>query len=763
MRRAAVCQLLAFALVLTACATPPPVGGNRYGLTWEDSQEAIKRGEGPQALAYYERAAAFYEARGDVVEAGRAHRNVAAVHASAGWHQRALQAARRAVALYKQAPPHPDIDVLLLEAYAYAGESYLWAGSVAEAERAFEEALQVARRQVDLALMQSRTGQFLEYLAQVAQRRGDLTAVLRYGVEADVRYEELERLIAGNPARYSRDYVRFWRRRIAHNRLLMADAHRLSGRLADAERISRGALAIAREIGDQLPEARALVLLGWLALQRTRSDEALPLFEQAAVLYTRLRNTSPLMFAYSGVGWANFWLRRYEPALTAFERSMTLMEDIRDRLQTLALRGGFLDDKQGIYFGAVRTAIAAGRVEDAFAFAERARARALLDLLGTRTSLAKSGSGARESGELTVATEYPALLERVRRESPEQASLMTVEPITVADVQRLLPAGTTLVTYLVQDTMVIWVVDRERVRAVEVPLDRKTLVALVQAFRDAITTLAPVESVRTSGGRLYEHLITPIRDGLRGDRLLIVPHDVLHYVPFPALRSPEGRWLVEDYTLATLPSASVMKFLGDKEAAAAAGALVVGNPGTGAASRLPFAEREAYAVGERFPGATVLVREAATEGRVKARIGTAGLLHFATHAELREDDPLSSALLLVPDSAEDGRLEVREIFRLDLKARLVVLSACDTGLGRLSRGDELVGLQRAFLYAGTPAVVTTLWKVDDRASFVLMREFYDHLATRGPAIALQRAQLATLTAFPHPYGWAAFSLTAIPR
>ena len=79
----------------------------------------------------------------------------------------------------------------------------------------------------------------------------------------------------------------------------------------------------------------------------------------------------------------------------------------------------------------------------------------------------------------------------------------------------------------------------------------------------------------------------------------------------------------------------------------------------------------------------------------------------------------------MPGGGEDGRLEVREVFGLDLHARLVVLSACETGLGKLSRGDEVVGLQRAFLYAGTPAVVTTLWKVDDRASFELIRAFYD--------------------------------------
>jgi CHAT domain-containing protein len=117
----------------------------------------------------------------------------------------------------------------------------------------------------------------------------------------------------------------------------------------------------------------------------------------------------------------------------------------------------------------------------------------------------------------------------------------------------------------------------------------------------------------------------------------------------------------------------------------------------------------------------------------------------------------------VGGGGEDGRLEVREVFSLDLHARLVVLSACETGLGKLSRGDELVGLQRAFLYAGTPAVVTTLWKVDDRATFELIRAFYTRLDSANPVEALRQAQLEAMRTFPHPFAWAAFGLTGVPR
>jgi CHAT domain-containing protein len=238
---------------------------------------------------------------------------------------------------------------------------------------------------------------------------------------------------------------------------------------------------------------------------------------------------------------------------------------------------------------------------------------------------------------------------------------------------------------------------------------------------------------------------------------------VLHYLPFAALRSAAGRWLIEDYALSTVPSASVLKYLAGKGAAPGSRTLAIGNPDVGAALNLRWAEREARLVAQRRLETTLLVRGEATEARTKALLPAAGLVHFATHDELNEDEPLSSALLLTPGEGEDGRLEVRELFGLELSARLVVLSACETGLGKLSRGDELVGLQRAFLYAGTPAVITTLWKVDDRASYELVRVFYEQVGVADAAAALRQAQRATLQAFPHPFAWAAFGLTGLPR
>jgi len=160
-----------------------------------------------------------------------------------------------------------------------------------------------------------------------------------------------------------------------------------------------------------------------------------------------------------------------------------------------------------------------------------------------------------------------------------------------------------------------------------------------------------------------------------------------------------------------------------------------------------------------------LLGATATEGSLLSRVPEAGILHLATHAELNPINPLFTSIKLAPDAEHDGNLEMHEVYGLDLsKTGLVVLSACNTQMGRLSRGDEIEGLTRAFLYAGTPAVVSSLWKVDDESAALFMKRFYTHLRKgKGRAEALQKAQAETRRRFPHPYHWAAFVLTGDGR
>jgi CHAT domain-containing protein/Tfp pilus assembly protein PilF len=785
-------------LLLAGCAAGPgpaasaaPAPEKRYALEFPDAMEALQRGEGRQALAYYEWEAEVQERRGQRLEAAKAHSAVTFVAQRLGLYQRGIRSGLRALELLGLEPQADEVLRRTASVRNAVGFSYLQAGDLQEAERHFREGLESARAFTQAGPRRFFSAVCLRGLASVAWARRDYARAIQQGKEAaSLLEDQLARL---PPARFAGARADA-NRHLAYALTQVGGAQQVQGDLAGAEDSLRRALAAARSTNLDEVEAGALRGLGWLALSRKDYAAAVTYFQDA--LGTRAQYPGLLIFAHQGIGRAFAAQGRHDEALAAFQRAMALVDEVRGELQETSLRSGFLEDKQAIYQDAVGLALTMGRPAEAFGYAERARARAFLDLLGNQTTLSKGrtralvreevqlraqlaeaqalaqdAGGAEGGDELSSARQqveasdraYRAFLDRVRKENLEQASLMTVEQVTLAEVQALLPDGVTLLEYQVTGPQtILWVVDRQRVEVVRIPIARRALVSEVRAFRQGIEHQAPLAEVQDRARALYGRLLAPARPHVHGALLLIVPHDVLHYLPFAALRTPDDHWLIEDYTLATLPSASVLRYLKNKGAAAGAPTFAIGNPDLGPALALRYAEREAHAVGAHYPGATVLVRRDATEAKAKALIGRAGLLHFATHGELDEKDPLSSALLLVPEGQEDGRLEVREIFGLDMHARLVVLSACETGLGQLSRGDELVGLQRAFLYAGTPAVVTTLWKVDDRASFRLMEAFYDVLQTHSPAAALRQAQRATMAEFPHPFAWAAFGLTGAP-
>jgi CHAT domain-containing protein len=175
---------------------------------------------------------------------------------------------------------------------------------------------------------------------------------------------------------------------------------------------------------------------------------------------------------------------------------------------------------------------------------------------------------------------------------------------------------------------------------------------------------------------------------------------------------------------------------------------------------LPFAEEEVRHVSSLFRRSRVLTRAAATEEAVKSAIVRSTHVHFATHGLLDPGEPLLNGLALAQDDdpTEDGLLQVREILRLDLDADLVVLSACNTGLGRLAGGEGVLGLTRAFQFAGARALVLSLWEVGDRSSVDLTDGFYASLfdPESPPDVALQRAQLAQLGRGAAPRDWAAY-------
>jgi CHAT domain-containing protein len=355
--------------------------------------------------------------------------------------------------------------------------------------------------------------------------------------------------------------------------------------------------------------------------------------------------------------------------------------------------------------------------------------------------------------------EHTDILQRIEQLNPELASLININPLQASEIQDLLDADTALLAYYVGwDVNLVFVVTREQVTSVGLETSREKLLDGIQRFRTEAVEEISVDGMASKGyapslSELYASLIQPVEERIAGKRhLVIVPHGILHYLPFQALlrKGPDGAegYLIESFTISYLPSASLLRFVRMKAGGRKEAFLAVGNPATGLAS-LPAAEVEAREVSALFQNRMLLTGQQATETSVKNEGPRFDMMLLSTHGEMIESDPLKSNLRFTPSTSDDGRLTVGEIFDMEVKADLVTLSACETGLARgvkggFPTGDDLVGLSRAFIHAGTPSVVASLWKVSDDSTVALMRTFYGNLREMSKAEALRQAQLALM-------------------
>ncbi|OPZ80805.1 MAG: CHAT domain protein [bacterium ADurb.Bin431] len=276
-------------------------------------------------------------------------------------------------------------------------------------------------------------------------------------------------------------------------------------------------------------------------------------------------------------------------------------------------------------------------------------------------------------------------------------------------------------------------------------------------------------TITESARRLYDLLIKPFAEEIgRSEHLIILPHGALHYLPFALLQDEQKRYLGLEHTLSVAASASVLSHCLAKGEHYAGRqrrqmqVLAFGNPDLGDIQYdLAFAEREVKSLKRYYPVVRMFTGVDASEKRLLAEIPSPPLLLFSCHGVFDEANPMLSALLLAPGGGEDGRLEAHEIFGLKMEAFVVAMSACETGVGALRSGDEVIGLSRAFTYAGAAAQLSSLWKVDDLATAVLMKRFFRYLAD-GDARpeALRKAQRLVMQEInPYPAFWAAFQIS----
>ncbi len=578
-----------------------------------------------------------------------------------------------------------------------------------------------------------------------------------------------------------------------------------SGPTKDPGRDERTA-ALRRRL-ERLAQHKAPWLSGMSHFLRGRYDRARTDLQAWVALPDSRAMTERYWLACDRLGVCCERLQDLGSAASAYRNGVAVLEEQRSHLTKDAYKRRFLLGRDHAYDRLVMLLAQQGSLPEAFRFAEGAKARALLDLLGAKevgrspevrqdvehlfasaglvsaagASELPAGQTADDVIQTRAAAEYARRLTRLRKEDEELASMIHVEALSFEDVRGRLPADAALIEFYLTDQggcLFFGVGGTLRVRMI--PESEETIRRDVDAFRDQI--VRGDAKVAEIGRRLYQRLLGDVLDTHRAQRLYVVPHGPLHYLPFAALHDGRG-YLVERCTISMLPSASALKYCVGKRKVAWTSLLAYGNPRLPIeGADLPAAVQEVNAIAPLFETKVIRTGAEASETSFRAQAARYAILHLACHGHYDNDWPNQSGVLLAPDGANDGYLRAAELFRMTLGASLVTLSACETALGRLSEGDDVVGLTRAFLYAGTPAVLSTLWSVDDVATSFFMFRFYENLkGGRGKAESVRGAQLALLgrsggatvrrgtflskapreartIQYSHPYFWAPFAL-----
>jgi len=732
-------------------------------------------GQAEMALAHLEQAIALATDAGMRQDRAYWLRARGNAYLLTGRYDLALEQHRSALAIYQELGGKTES----VEALHDLGDLYLLLGDSVSAASQYRQAMQIAQ---DIGLSRGMTQNLLA-LGDLERRRGELAA-------ASALYEQSIRRSAraGELASQGSALLRL--------AAVRTEQQRFSEALDGIVEV----LGIAEQSGAAGLALEATVARAQLNLLQEEFAAALSDFNLALSQLDKSPDPEMAWQAHYGRGLALAAVHRKEEAIAALQTAVGVIEGIRDRLREERFKAGYVQDKYEVYIDLVRLQLESGLAREAFSTAERLRSRSYLDLIESGPirigAQDQSGESRLEARIRTLRQTLTEERDRDRSEPRQSAIRVFSQELLAAEqeYQVMLDdrrrAGTpaplarapgyhevaadlvedeALVEYVVgRNNLVVFLLTRDRLEAHTIEVRREDLDNKVALLSGLIRQRGGDRWTKPAAS-LARLLIEPMRSGqqLAGiHHLYVVPHGSLNYLPFsllPSHATEESHRLVEDFTLAYLPTAAVLSR--DRRDSGEASSMLAIAPDV---SRLRFAREEASAINALFePDSVALLGRAATESAFKRLAPDYRLLHLATHGFFNKLSPLLSGVQLEADTIDDGRLELHEILELQLDADLVTLSACETGLGsgyfaEVPAGDDYVGLTRAFLYAGSTLVLATLWEVDDASTLQLMKRFYGDLseAERGEdkTGALTRAQRALLSSdeFKHPYYWAPF-------
>lgn len=737
-------------------------------------------GEHRAAIVRYEAALAANERAGNPYQEALFTNNIGVSLANLGDWRGALAHFDRAVPIYRRIGEKRQLANTLKN----LGAAYVSLGQYEDALAQFALALPIARETGDRGIEAGNRINNATALIEL-ERFAEARASLREGLEIARAQEDLRQEALA----------------LRHLGRIEAFEKRPREALAHHER----SLLLNQVTNDRRGEAFALLNIGTLKLALGDGDAARRTLEEAHALACSLED--PALDSATRLALARIDVANANPdaAWRQLDAALHGVESLRVNVVGQHLRGGYQLTLREYYELAIDVLMRMDRPAEALEVSERARARGLLDLLAEaqvdvrqggdpqllarekklrRTINDKAAQLARTQTKAlgreveTLLAELRRTERRIRESSPRYAALTQPETLTLRDIQREVLDDDTLLVEIAlgEDHGYVWGVTNDSVTVRELP-SRKHVESLARRFHAALTErntridgetpgarlarLAEArDRVERDGARLYGLLLT--RLPLRGKtRLLVVADGALQYVPFAALPA-NGEPLVTRFEIVHMPSVSALAALRREtrnRRTPERTVAVLADPVLGELMpRLPMSREEATSIARiAYRPEVRLGADATRAAAMSGELRRFRYVHFATHGVLDDRNPELSGVVL-----SDGFLRLHDIYNLDLPADLVVLSACETALGKQVAYEGLVGLTRGFMYAGAERVLASLWKIDDRATAELMRRFYERMLVEKltPAAALRAVQIemARSPRWSDPYHWAAFVL-----
>lgn len=780
------------------------------------------RGEYAESIAAYERARVAAEKSGNRQRLSYILSNLGAVYVTMGRLSEALNLFDESLVVMPpeaapqaSAPAHQNMAIL----YALQGDYRRALQKFATVLEIYEKAknrTKVALTYQNLGVLQSKQGNYeaarahlltslrmgeeLDDPTQIAQTANELGLV--YALEGN--YPDAMKTLERGRAIVDKLQLKGLMGDVRNS---LADLHSRQGRHTDAFPLLREAAAIFEEQKDSLNLARTLRGTSNALARAGQYEGARDAAERAATLSRNIGENEGEWQARALQARALQGLGKPADALRELEAAVTLMES-----QRLKVAGGdeerqrYFEQASFPYHSLIDLSLAAGRPFDALQYAERAKARVLLDVLAHGPERVETEMTAAERAEeralladlatadaqLQKATANNRAALEARREDArrKQTVFMTklyashpglrvlrgaAPALDAAELAALVAAPSdALVQYVTADDQTwLFVVTRTaggaaKVDPFRIPVSREALERRAKDLRDTIARRDP--AFRRHARSLYDLLLAPAARSLAGKtRVRIVPDGPLWDVPFHTLTSPAGRYWIEDATLSWAPSFTALRDLRAHPASTSPRLLAMGDPIREGMERVQETGRQVQLVAAAYgrENATTFTGAEATESRFRSEAQSAGILHLATHGILDPESPLYSRLVFSGSKGDDdGYLEAWELMRLKLNARLAVLSACETARGEAAQGEGIIGLNWAMFVAGVPSTVVSQWKVEAASSTNLLVAFYRHMKRQPSfAVALRSAALETKAdpRYEHPFYWAPYILVGRDR